>query len=68
MMARASFSDYFYRASGTEKIRLGICAMDKKARSKEMGEILRRLPDTEFEKIFFGFLYCAYSLTKLKLF
>jgi Diphosphoinositol pentakisphosphate kinase 2 N-terminal domain len=35
-------------------IRLGICAMDKKARSKPMAEILSRLDDTLFDVIFFG--------------
>jgi hypothetical protein len=35
------------------KIRLGICAMDKKARSKPMAEILSRLDETVFDVIFF---------------
>ena len=41
--------------SSTDRcIRLGICAMDKKARSKPMGEILSRLDETLFEVVFFG--------------
>jgi hypothetical protein len=39
---------------GATRIRLGICAMDKKARSKPMNEILKRLDPTAFEPIFFG--------------
>ena len=37
-----------------KKIRLGICAMDKKARSKPMNEILSRLPKELFEVEIFG--------------
>ena len=33
---------------------MGICAMDKKARSKPMAEILSRLDPTTFEPVFFG--------------
>lgn len=36
------------------RIRLGICAMDKKARSKPMSEILKRLDSSTFESVFFG--------------
>jgi hypothetical protein len=37
------------------KITIGVCAMDKKARSKEMAEILARLnAHREFEVVFFG--------------
>lgn len=36
------------------KIRLGICAMDKKARSKPMAEILSRLDEETFQVVFFG--------------
>jgi inositol hexakisphosphate/diphosphoinositol-pentakisphosphate kinase len=36
------------------RIRLGICAMDKKARSKPMAEILSRLDPKLFHVIFFG--------------
>jgi Ca2+-binding EF-hand superfamily protein len=38
----------------TRKIRLGICAMDKKSRSRPMKEIMRRLPEKEFEIVIFG--------------
>lgn len=37
-----------------KKITLGICAMDKKAKSKPMREILQRLPEELFEIIMFG--------------
>ena len=37
-----------------DRIVLGICAMDKKARSKPMAEILSRLDDSQFHIIFFG--------------
>lgn len=40
--------------SPSERIRLGICAMDKKARSKPMGEILSRLDEKLFRVVFFG--------------
>eukprot|EP01038_Epipyxis_sp_PR26KG_P004216 gene4216-5991_t len=36
------------------KIRLGICAMDKKAKSKPMKEILKRLSEEMFEIVYFG--------------
>lgn len=38
----------------TDRIRLGICAMDKKARSKPMAEILSRLDENLFQVVFFG--------------
>mmetsp|Transcript_18134 Transcript_18134/g.49488 ORF Transcript_18134/g.49488 Transcript_18134/m.49488 type:complete len:1368 (+) Transcript_18134:63-4166(+) len=37
-----------------DRIRLGICAMDKKAKSKPMAEILSRLDENLFHVIFFG--------------
>jgi len=42
------------RKSMKKKITLGICAMDKKARSKPMTEILKRLPEELFDIIIFG--------------
>ena len=36
------------------RVRLGICAMDKKARSKPMAEILSRLDEELFCVVFFG--------------
>jgi len=36
------------------RIVLGVCAMDKKARSKPMAEILSRLDDAQFHVLFFG--------------
>jgi len=38
----------------TGRVRLGICAMDKKARSKPMAEILSRLDEDLFCVVFFG--------------
>ena len=40
--------------SPSPTIRLGICAMDKKARSKPMREILSRLDPASFETVYFG--------------
>ena len=36
------------------RIRLGICAMDKKARSKPMAEILSRIDENTYRVVFFG--------------
>ena len=44
----------FWVGGGTKKIRLGICAMDKKTKSKPMKEILDRFPLDMFEIIIFG--------------
>lgn len=38
----------------SDRIRLGVCAMDKKARSKPMAEILSRLDEDLFKVVFFG--------------
>jgi len=43
------------------RVRIGICAMDKKARSKPMAEILNRLDSTVFEFVFFGDKVILYS-------
>jgi hypothetical protein len=42
------------REDDTCRVRLGICAMDKKARSKPMAEILSRLDEDLFSVVFFG--------------
>lgn len=42
------------RDNDTCRVRLGICAMDKKARSKPMAEILSRLDEDLFCVVFFG--------------
>jgi Diphosphoinositol pentakisphosphate kinase 2 N-terminal domain len=42
------------KVDDTGRIRLGICAMDKKARSKPMAEILSRLDESNFKVVFFG--------------
>jgi inositol hexakisphosphate/diphosphoinositol-pentakisphosphate kinase len=38
----------------SRKIRVGICAMDKKARSKPMREIVNRFPSDLFDIVIFG--------------
>lgn len=43
-----------FRSKKDDRIRLGICAMDKKARSKPMAEILSRLDEDSFQVVFFG--------------
>lgn len=43
-----------FKSKRIKKIRLGICAMDKKTKSKPMREILSRLPEELFEVIIFG--------------
>jgi hypothetical protein len=40
--------------NANDRIRLGICAMDKKARSKPMAEILSRLNEDHFQVVFYG--------------
>jgi hypothetical protein len=59
---KSKFSNIFIAAAKpdedpdapSDRIRLGICAMDKKARSKPMGEILSRLDAKLFRVVFFG--------------
>ena len=41
-------------AAQSQRVKLGICAMDKKARSKPMGEILGRLDQKLFDIVYFG--------------
>ena len=52
--SNASSSTTATNASATKRIRIGVCAMDKKARSKPMAEILSRLDPLTFEPVFFG--------------
>lgn len=52
--SNASSSTTATNTSTTKRIRLGVCAMDKKARSKPMAEILSRLDPVTFEPVFFG--------------
>ena len=52
--SNASSSTTATNASTAKRIRLGVCAMDKKARSKPMAEILSRLDPATFEPVFFG--------------
>jgi hypothetical protein len=52
--SNASSSTTATNASAAKRIRLGVCAMDKKARSKPMAEILSRLDPSTFEPVFFG--------------
>lgn len=51
LIPAAQFSE---EADAGDRIRLGICAMDKKARSKPMAEILSRLDEQHFQVVFFG--------------
>ncbi|KAL7555182.1 hypothetical protein ACHAWF_018982 [Thalassiosira exigua] len=52
--SNASSCTHGTSGSLTGRIRLGVCAMDKKARSKPMQEILKRLDPATFEAVFFG--------------
>ena len=49
-----SFQNNMSTSRHDGRIVLGICAMDKKARSKPMAEILSRLDETLFKVVFFG--------------
>lgn len=54
--AQEKLDELLLKASDNDsgKIKLGICAMDKKARSKPMAEILSRLDEENFCVVFFG--------------
>eukprot|EP00981_Chlorochromonas_danica_P011249 scaffold3825_cov179-Ochromonas_danica.AAC.6 len=54
MFKALKFNLPWKRNKKIKKIILGICAMDKKARSKPMREIIERLPDEIFEIVYFG--------------
>lgn len=43
-----------FSSKKVKKIRLGLCAMDKKTRAKPMQEILSRFPKDLFEVVIFG--------------
>lgn len=49
-----SIQQAFSRKKKVKKISLGICAMDKKATSKPMRELLKRLPEELFDIVIFG--------------
>ena len=51
---RASFTAFIEEQKNDGRIQIGICAMDKKARSKPMAEILSRLDEKLFRVVFFG--------------
>lgn len=44
----------FSKKKHVKKITLGVCAMDKKSRSKPMNEILARFPSDLFDIVIFG--------------
>ncbi len=51
---RESFRMFQEEQKPDGRIQIGICAMDKKARSKPMAEILSRLDEKLFRVVFFG--------------
>ena len=51
---RGSEEQFKEQLKSDGRIQIGICAMDKKARSKPMAEILSRLDENLFRVVFFG--------------
>ena len=54
LVASTTSEDGSVAAIANDRLKLGICATDKKARSKPMAEILSRLDASLFQVVFFG--------------